>query len=161
MQRVHQAFTMIEVVFVIVIMGILSSIAMKKLSTNMTDAKSVMCVSHMGEFISSATLKYTQNGHTLFKELKASDMTNILTFNGAVPSGANAFKNTKVDTEGVDYYCDGYKIATFLGQATGSHYLFIVAIADTSTIDSPVAQSAAIEAKKNILNGEQNKTFSL
>ncbi len=67
------AFTMIELIFVIVLLGILSSIAIPKLSTTRDDAEVVKAAEEIRTLIGDLTAFYT--GHGKFD--KVNTMTNI------------------------------------------------------------------------------------
>ena len=69
----RSAFTMIELIFVIVILGILSSIAIPRLSTTRDDAEVVRAAEEIRTLINDLAVYYTASG--LFGKL--SDMTNV------------------------------------------------------------------------------------
>jgi len=80
---VKNAFTMVELIFVIVILGILASVAIPKLSTTRDDAEVVKAAEEMRTLINDLAMYYTGNG----KFGKLSDMTNI----SLVDTSFNAF----------------------------------------------------------------------
>jgi prepilin-type N-terminal cleavage/methylation domain-containing protein len=64
MRRFRQGFTMIELVFVIVVIGILSSIAIPKLSATRDDAKVVAEVASLKQNIENLRNIYTAQGNS-------------------------------------------------------------------------------------------------
>ncbi len=69
----RSAFTMIELIFVIVLIGILSSVAIPRLTTTRDDAEAAKASEEVRTLISDIAVFYTANGH--FDKL--SKMTNI------------------------------------------------------------------------------------
>ena len=57
-----KAFTMIELIFVIVIIGILASVAIPKLAASRDDAIAAMCTSTAKQFIQEVSIYYTVYG---------------------------------------------------------------------------------------------------
>jgi len=55
-------FTMIELIFVIVILGILAAVAIPKLAATKTDAEVAKAVSNIGAAVSGATQEYAATG---------------------------------------------------------------------------------------------------
>lgn len=69
-----KAFTMIEVVFVIVILGILSAVAIPRLMTSRDDSKMAVALAEMGMVVSEISSYYTTIGS--FSE-NVSEMTSV------------------------------------------------------------------------------------
>ncbi len=72
-EKLRKAFTMIELIFVIVIIGILTSIAIPKLIASRDDAIATVCVATARQFIQEVALYYTVNG----KFTNISEISNI------------------------------------------------------------------------------------
>ncbi len=68
-----KAFTMIELIFVIVIIGILASVAIPKLVASRDDATAAICTSVARQFIQEVAIYYTVHGN--FSNI--SNMSNI------------------------------------------------------------------------------------
>ena len=69
-------FTMIELIFVIVILGILAAVAIPKLAATRTDAEVSKAASDLATVVSDMGAYYTSHG----KFANLSDMTNVTTF---------------------------------------------------------------------------------
>lgn len=159
--EMRKAFTMIELVFTIVIIGILASVAIPKLAASRTDAESSVCASEASDFLLGAVTFYTSRGFYSFKNFKAGTFTNVPATNSPI-LGLNSFSNTKVDTDGVDFYCSGEKIMNFLGNSilTGDYNLTVTLELEAS-VSSPAAKSSILKIKSYLLNGEYSKSYSL
>jgi len=81
--QTKKGFTMIELIFVIVIIGILASVAIPRLAATRDDAKIATSLSETGMILRETTAYYTANGH--FSDT-ASDMSNAADFNGTTGS---------------------------------------------------------------------------
>jgi len=149
---------MIELIFVIVIIGILAAVAIPKLAANRTKAQATVCVHEVGQFISEVSATYTVKGYTDFIPLTASDMTNIHT-SKSKESGRNGIIDKTINGDGVDYYCDGNNIVHISGKSNDGNYTMTVKVAGSAK--SPAAMTAIKDIKKSVLNGEQTKDYSL
>ena len=157
----RKAFTMIEVTFVILIIGILSSVAAPKLAASRDDGVSTVCVQEVAAFITTTHTTYSRLGYQDFKDLTASQLTNGQVSLTPPSSSENVFINTKVDTVGVDYYCDGSKIIEFVGNVNGGDYVLTVSVEDIDTVEAPIGKAAITKIKENILGSDDNKTYAL
>ncbi len=99
-----KAFTMIELIFVIVLLGILSSIAVPKLAGTRDDAEAVRAAEEIRTLITDLASFYTASGH--FDQL--SKMTNV----SLVDSSFNDF-DANLTTKA--YYCNGAKTDKCIG----------------------------------------------
>jgi len=103
-------FTMIELIFVIVILGILAAVAIPKLAATRTDAEVSKGASDVATLVSDLGAYYTSQGKFNFEEGGPAEMTNVpvsstkLTddekFYYEVPSGTNCVGITLSNTNG-------------------------------------------------------------
>lgn len=107
-----QAFTMLELVFVIVIMGILAAVAIPKLSANRDDAVAKMCESNAVVLLEELSYYYAKNGY--FDALL--NMSNLEV--GVSGAGNNGIKEAgslvPSTTQSVTYVCNGEDIVTYM-----------------------------------------------
>ena len=154
MQNKKYAFTMIELIFTIVIIGILASVAVPKLAATRDDAKISTCVHDAKGFMNQLTAYYTANGHLA----KVSEMSNLpivyiddKTSNGflidtdlsVTPSGAAASL-----ARGALFMCEGELMAEFKqSNSSTESNLSIINIA-RSRSDARIPYSAAQALEK-------------
>lgn len=157
----RKAFTMIELIFIILIIGIVASVALPKLAASRDDATSIVCVREASAFITTLHTTYGRVGYQDFRDLIAADLTNGQVSLTTPTNSENIFINTKVDTVGVDYYCDGSKVVHFVGNVIGKDYVLTVSAEDIDNVDTPIGKATIAKIKENILGGEDNKTYTL
>ena len=151
-----KAFTMIELIFVIVIIGILASVAIPKLAASRNDAEASVCIYEVGQLIEEVVSEYAKVGYATFKDETISLMTNIQVVTANETRGLKI--DNKVDTVGIVYICGDEEIVNMIGQsANGDYDLNVTVIASTS----PVSQIAVEGIGKNILGGSSAKIFGL
>jgi len=73
----HKAFTMIELIFVIVIIGILAAIAIPKLAATRDDARITAEISHAKNILDNFQAYYTSQGNTVWQSAKANIATSV------------------------------------------------------------------------------------
>ena len=83
-----KGFTMIELIFVIVILGILASVAIPRLAATREDAEISAAVANLRTLVSDATAYYTVKG--TFGSAKWNEITNVPLQNATSNTTANA-----------------------------------------------------------------------
>lgn len=112
-QKNKKAFTMLEVIFVIMIVGILAVVAIPRLSSQRDKAKASLCAVDVGNIISEISTNYVTLGYSKFQSLPISDLTNIKTGVG-VDNGTGIIENgTRLVRDGFGYNCSYDKVVSF------------------------------------------------
>ena len=137
-----KGFTMIELIFVIVILGILASVAIPRLAATREDSEISATVANLRTLVSDATAYYTAKGE-FGSTTKWSEITNVPL------SGATATVTTatggKLKAGGKD--CITVQLiekATTDGKTTPAHIVFTTTNAD-SGVCKQVVESAPVK----------------
>jgi len=155
---VKKAFTMIEMIFVIVIIGILAAVALPKLAATRDDAEAQICSNEVGQLIHEISNAYTRFGYHSFTHSNVSNMTNIRIID-ANDDTRGIKEDTKIDGNGIEYRCAGEKIVSVVGSNAGDEYNLAVTVNEGAS--NPIAQIAIENVKVNILHGATSKQFTL
>jgi general secretion pathway protein G len=134
---------MIELIFVIVIIGILAAVAIPKLAANRDDAEAATCVHEIGQLTQEISATYTKLGNNAFKTTTVSSMTNISTT--GVPSKGLTADAIVHGATGVTYECDGTSIVKYSGADAVPDYNLTVTVTGGTTPASFKASSSAAE----------------
>jgi len=109
MRQTKNAFTMIELIFVIVIVGILASVAIPKLAETREDAKAVVCMDSIKRFAQDLTTYYTANGRLT----TLSKMTNTPVNVTLAGRGIGSFRDDDLSIPtSIEFLCDGGYLAS-------------------------------------------------
>jgi general secretion pathway protein G len=137
---------MIELIFVIVIIGILAAVAIPKLAANRDDAEASTCTHEVGQLIQEISAEYTKQGNAKFIAEKVSEMTNIgiVTVTGATKGIA---ADGLVHGTNIDYQCDGVKIVDIDGANALPDYNLTITVTNGTT---PASKKASDAIKENI-----------
>lgn len=101
----HKAFTMIEIIFVIMIIGILSAVALPKLIDNRDSGRAAMCMQSSKRFLQDMATYYTVYG----KFGTISKMSNLQIGDDDV----GFLTDINMNTTFADFYCEGEALARF------------------------------------------------
>ncbi len=157
-----KAFTMIELIFVIVIIGILAAVAMPKLSSHRDTATAGICAEEIASIVNEIITRYGKLGYTEFQALTISALSNTKT--RALP--ANSDSGITEDgmanvISGINYICEGGATATlgFTTFSVGSKE-YNLTVTPVNTSDVPAAFIASEIIAKNF-KISQNSTINI
>ncbi len=128
----REAFTMVELVFVMVVLGIISMVAIPILAGNRDDANAAKCTHEFQQLITEISLKYANEGYSSFLQIPISEITNLNT--GITEEDGVSSLSSTVVSSGIVYMCDGKNIAEIKGASLGSDYNLTVRDLDTQDL---------------------------
>lgn len=157
----QKAFTMIELIFVIVILGVLASIAIPKLKATRDDAKISAIIANARMVVEHAQSFYTSQGNQVWRNSKISEVTDVPLFLDT--SCTSRVSETTDTTPGKFYICDksgigAINVVTFVTNNEGNLTITsrkgnLIADAVASNIAMIGMASKATSGKTHILGG--------
>jgi len=118
MNNMRRGFTMIELIFVIVIIGILAAVAIPKLAANRDEAAAAICKTEAAQLIKELSVYYTKNGAFDNIERITNIRTGVATTPGNGQNGVDLPAGTAVAGATINYICDGEAVATITQAST-------------------------------------------
>lgn len=135
----RSGFTMIELIFVIVILGILASVAIPKLAATRDDAKISKMASNAATFVSDAGSYYVSQGLANWTGANWDDITNVELYTDT--AGTTTAKGTAATGATVYLVDEGVDCLTFTHANAGT-----LTVADGAGTTPTCAQVKAIAA---------------
>ena len=146
-----KAFTMVELIFVIVIIGILASVAIPKLAITRDDAKISKTVSNLRILLYDAFSFYTSQSEAVWKVSKWMDITDTLDS----VQGATLAHNTPVKLYGED------NVVCFTITPNTDVNGTVLTITSNNSSDVICSKAQQSAKKVGILNNLSESTFKL
>ena len=115
-----QAFTMIELIFVIVIIGILAVIAIPKFSATRNDAQKVTEINSLANCLNDIASAYTARGEEDISSSSCSQVKCAVINLGNINDG-NVTVTLKDSSDGYPNFCDYVKTMAQRKQLDGDH----------------------------------------
>ena len=138
-----KGFTMIELIFVIVILGILASVAIPRLAATREDAEISAAVANLRTLVNDVSAYYTVKG--TFDNVKWNEITNVPTDK---PEGKVAENNSlKVGGQNcIDFLIAGKNTGATLNTSASAHIVIAKKKKDISALCTQVQNSEPLKA---------------
>jgi prepilin-type N-terminal cleavage/methylation domain-containing protein len=151
MIKSKKAFTMIELIFVIVIIGILASVAIPRLVATRDDAKITKTVSNLKVLLYDSFSFYTSQSESVWKISKWSDITDTV---DSVQGSTSAY-NTPIKLYGED------NVICFIITPNTDANGTVLTITSSNTSDIICSKAQQLAKEVGVLNDLSESTFKL
>lgn len=156
----HQAFTLIELIFVIIIIGILAVVAIPKFSASKDDANAVVCTHEVQQLVNEIAQVYAAEEYSNFSTMPIEEITN-LRVDTTVGNGISDPVGSLV-ADGITYQCDGEPILTLSGAVSAiGNYNLTVTDLDPTSMPSAIKASELIRKLNAISTPGGSKIYKL
>ena len=149
-----KGFTMIELIFVIVILGILASVAIPRLAGTREDAEISTAVANIRTLLSDAASYYVVKGG--FGTAKWNEFTNV-PLSGATTQAVSATATANLKVGGAD--CIGLRLVEKAGEVP-AHIVFSTAASPSDVCNRVIASKPVAAYYTSAVKGTGNNTIS-
>ena len=141
--NMRAGFTMIELIFVIVIIGILAAIAMNKLSATRDDAKISQIIANSKTFVNDVKAFYTSQGIHKYESANIGDVTDVPLYDSNCT--ALPIASTKVENNGTSFHlcANGTPIVKI---DTNRTHITVSSEDNTTSVGKAVSSNSAFKA---------------